>query len=254
MSIPETLATEPHAPDRTLTGVRRAAIVFVIVSLALAALLGIVTLLTGEFGEVESKILLTTLLTAAFAITSLCHLAVVGRALRVVGFVGIAASALALGLGLALIWVSWDTWNGTWDVILKSFVVLAIASASLAQANLLLLLAARRQRIIRTGLIVTLAAVALLATLVSLSILTNGEIPGNDGDFYWRFVGVVAIVDVLGTIVLPVLGRVFRAGTTAVTVRLEGDAAAAVLELAAARGVTPAEAIAAVVTSPPATD
>ncbi len=231
--------------DRTLTGVRRAAIVFVIVSLSLAALFGIVTLLTGQFGEVESKILLTTLLTAAFAITSLCHLAVVGRALRIVGFVGIAASVLALALGLALIWVSWSTWNGTTDVVLRSFMVLAIVSGSLAQANLLLLLAARQQRIIRVGLIVTLGAIALLAALVSLSILTQGEIPGDDGDFYWRFVGVVAIVDVLGTIVLPVLGRVFRGVTSTVTVRLEGEVAAALLEFASSRGQTPAESIAA---------
>jgi len=239
MTNPDSRAVE----TRTLTGVRRAAILFVIVSLALAALLGIVTLLTGRFGEVESKILLTTLLTAAFAITSLCHLAVVGRALRVVGFVGIAASVLALALGLALIWVSWETWNGTWDVVLRFFMTLAIVSGSLAQANLLLLLAARQQRVIRVGLLVTLGAIALLATLVCLTILTQGEIPGDDGDFYWRFVGVVAIIDVLGTIVLPVLGRVFRAATTAVTVRLEGAAAASLLELAASRGTTPAEAV-----------
>ena len=235
------MTVAPTGPsDTTLTGVRRTAVVFVIVSLSIAALLGIVTLFTGEFGDVQAKILLTTLLVAAFAITALCHLAVVGRSLRIVGYVGIAASALALVLGLILIWVSWDNWSDVFSYVAQGLGVLSIVAASLAQANLLLLLAARRQRVIRIGLYVTLGAIALLALLLSLTIITEGDIPGSDGDLYWRFIGVIAILDVLGTIVLPVLGRVYREGTAAVTVRLEGDAAASLLAQASARGVTPA--------------
>lgn len=238
MTVPST-----GLSDTTLTGVRRTAVVFVIVSLSIAALLGIVTLFTGEFGDVQTKILLTTLLVAAFAITALCHLAVVGRSPRIVGYVGIGASVLALVLGLTLIWVSWDNWNEIFSGVAKSFGVLAIVAASLAQANLLLLLAARRQSAIRIGLYVTLGAIGLLALLLSLTIVTEGDIPGSDGDLYWRFVGVIAILDVLGTIVLPVLGRVFRDGTAAVTVRLEGDAAAELMAQASARGVTPAQVV-----------
>src|SRR5690242_9239536 len=104
----------------SLTGVRRIAIVFIIVSLGIAALFGIVTLLTGNFGEVQGKILLTTLLMAGFSITALCHLALVGRALRVVGFVGVAVSVLAFITGAVLIWRSWDTWDDVWEVTLKA--------------------------------------------------------------------------------------------------------------------------------------
>lgn len=81
--------------------------------------------------------LLTTLVFAGYSISVLCHLAVVGRALQLVGFVGVAVS--------------------------------------LAHANRLLLPGQRRNRVVR-----------------SLTYIT------------------VAILDVLGSIVLPVTGRFLR--------------------------------------------
>jgi hypothetical protein len=233
----------------SLQGFRRTAVVFIIVSLSIAALFGIVTLLTGEFGELQGKILLTTLLLAGFSITALCHLAVVGRAQRIVGFVGIAVSALAFLLGAVLIWRSWESWGDEWEAALKAFAVLSISAASLAHANLLLLLGERRNRAVRVGLAVTLVLIALVAVLVVIPILTDGRIPGDIGDAYWRVFGVFAILDVLGTIVLPVVGRVTRDGVTAVTVRLEGDAAASVVRTAASRGTTPSAVVAELVAS-----
>ena len=240
MTIPST----PRAADEALSGLRRTAVVFVIVSLSLAALLGIVTLFTGEFGEVQAKVMLTTLLVAGFSITALCHLAVVGRAPRLVGYIGVGVSGVALLLGLVLLWRSWENWSDVWEATLKAFVILAIVAVSLAQANLLLLLAGRRHRAVRIGLIVTLVCIALIVALVSPPIITDGDIPGEHGDIYWRLVGVVAILDALGTIVVPVLGRVFREGAAVLTVRLEGAAADAVQRLAHARGVAPAAVVA----------
>lgn len=222
----------------SLKSVRRVAIIFIIVSLAIAALFGIVTLLTGEFGEVQGKILLTTLLLAGFSITALCHLAVVGRALRVVGFAGIVVSALAFISGAVLIWRPWDNWSDSWEATLKAFAVFAILAASLAHANLLLLLAERRNPLVRIGLFVTVGLIALLALLIIIPVVTEGEIPGDNGEPYWRFLGVVAILDVLGTIVLPVLGRFLRDGGPVATVRLSPDATAKLDRIAAATGST----------------
>jgi hypothetical protein len=241
--------TKAPSADPTLTGARRVAIVFVIVSLSLAALVGIATLLTGEFGELQGKVMLTTLLTAGFAITSLCHLAVVGRSLRVVGFAGIGASALALIAGAVLVWRPWDNWSEGWESTLKAFAVLGITAASLAQANLLLLLAGRRKSVVRIGVFVTVGLIALLALLLFPPIITEGEIPGDNGDAYWRFVGVVAILDVLGTIVIPVLGRVYRDGPRAITVRLTGEAAGVLAAVSAERGVSAETVVAELVAS-----
>lgn len=229
--------TEPSfQPPAALMGFRRVAIVFIIVSLSIAALFGIVTLLTGEFGEVQGKVLLTTLLLAAFSITALCHLAVVGRTLRVVGYAGIVVSGIAFVLGAVLIWRSWDSWDESWDVILRVFGVFAVLAVSFAHANLLLLLAERRNPVVRIGLFVTVGLIALLALLIILPIATNGDIPGDNGEAYSRLLGVVAILDVLGTIVLPVLGRFLHDGGPLTTVRLAADATAKVDRIAAATG------------------
>lgn len=222
--------------DPSLKGIRRVAIIFIIVSLGIAALFGIVTLLTGDFGELQGKILLTTLLLAGFSITALCHLAVVGRSLRIVGFAGIGVSVLAFITGTVLIWRPWDNWNDLWDVTLKTFAVFSILAASLAQANLLLLLAERRNRVVRSGLFVTVALIGLLALLIILPVVTNGEIPGDDGDGYWRFFGVVAILDVLGTIVIPVLGRFLRDGGPVAVIHLDPNATAKLDRIAASTG------------------
>jgi hypothetical protein len=191
-------------------GVRRATIVAVVAALVLTAVLGITALLSGEFGELQAKILLTTVTVAAFGTTSLCHLAVVTRSVRAVGFAGIAASLGAALCALVLIWRDWPTGGSIWEGWFKALAVLAIAAVSLAQANLLLLLAGRRHPLIRASLGVTLLAIAVVAGMVALPILTNGEIPGSDGEAYWRLLGVMGILDALGTIALPVLGLVLQ--------------------------------------------
>lgn len=190
-------------------GVRRGAIIVIVVSLAIAAAVGIVALLSGEFGDLQSKVLLSTLTVAAFGTTALCHLAVVARAVRVVGFVGIGASAAAAVSSFVLIWGEWPgwEWQEPWT---KALVVLSILAVSLAQANLLLLLAARPQLVVRLALGVTLAAIAIVAVMVWVPVLSDGEIPGEHGEGYWRGFGVVAILDALGTIALPILALVLR--------------------------------------------
>lgn len=188
---------------------RRSAIIAIVVSLSLTALIGIITLLSGDFGETQGKVLLTTLLLAGFSITVLCHLAVVGRALQVVGFVGVGVSAVALVAGLLLIWRDWGNYDDV-EPLLKTFGVFGVLAVSFAHANLLLLLGQRRNQTVRLLLYITVAIIGAVALLLCLPIATGGEIPGDNGDWYWRLLGVVAILDVLGSIVLPVTGRFLR--------------------------------------------
>src|SRR5690606_2931072 len=123
---------------------------------------------------------------------------------RVVGFVGIAASAIAALCACVLIWLPWDTDIDT-EWFWKGFGLAAVAAVSLAQANLLLLLAGRDSSGIRVTLWVTLGAIAVIAIMIWLPIITDGDIPGDRGyEDYWRFFGVTAIIDALGTIALPI--------------------------------------------------
>ncbi|BAU32915.1 hypothetical protein [Microcella alkaliphila] len=194
-------------PD-IISAARKGAIYGIIISFSAAAVVGIVALLGGDFGETQGKILLTTVLFGAASITALCHLAIADRSMRIVAAAGLLASLAALVPGMVLIWRDWnlpdlDTW-------LQAFGVAGILAVSLAHANLLLLLAGRRRRPIRIGLAATLVAIGIVAILLILPIVTEGDIPGDDGDLYWRVFGVIAILDVLGTVVVPVLAIFVR--------------------------------------------
>ena len=244
------MAVDGDATTGVVRGARRAAIIAVVISLVIAAVIGIIALVSGEFGELQGRVILSTLTVAAFGTTSLCHLAIVARAVRVVGFVGIAASLFAAVSASLLIWTDWDQFTDG-DALIKALISSAILAASLAQANLLLLLARHRSTLIRLGLGVTLIAVATVVAMLWLTIFTDGDIPGDEGSAYWRALGVVGIVDALGTIALPIVALILRAressddepdaegaGRSRVTVALTPELARSLGEDAAARGMS----------------
>ncbi len=220
-------AHENHRRDAAIGAARKGAIYGIIVSFSLAALVGIIALLSGDFGETQGRIVLTTLLLGATSITALCHLAIADRAMRIVGFVGLAASTATLATGLVLIWRDWN--DESFDDWLKAFLVAGIIAVSFAHANLLLLLAGRRRAVIRIGLTVTLVMIAIVAIMIILPIVSEGEIPGYENEeWYWRLFGVVGILDVLGTVVVPVLAIFVRdAPAVAVADAMAQDAAPA---------------------------
>lgn len=201
--------------ERTIKGVRRIAIWTVIISLVVTALIGIYTIVSGEFGETQSKVMLTTLAVAGFSILALCHLAVFGRDVKVFGWVGIGTSGVALGLAATLIWWNWtDFMSEPRDLYLnltKSFAVSALVAVSLAHANLMLLLQNSSLRWIRTALSVALVFITIVPALVLPVILTDGTFPPMSfQDVYWRFFGVILILDALATIALPVTTLIVR--------------------------------------------
>lgn len=128
-----------------------------------------------------------------------------------------------------------------WNELGRAFGVLVVAALSLAQANLLLLVG-RGHRAVRTILAATLAMIVAVAVLISLPLITDGRIPGPGAEAtYFRLFGVAAILDALGTIVLPVVGRVLRREpTAALTLALPPELAARLAHAASEAGTTPA--------------
>ncbi len=212
--------------DARVGAARKGAIYGIIVPFSLAAIVGIIALLSGDFGETQGRIVLTTLLLGATSITALCHLAIADRAMRMVGFVGLAASTVTLATGLVLIWRDWDSLG--FEEWLKVFATAGVIAVSFAHANLLLLLAGRRRAVIRIGLMVTLVMIAIVAIMIILPIVSEGDIPGFENEeWYWRLFGVVGILDVLGTVVVPVLAIFVRdAPAVAVADAMGADAPA----------------------------
>jgi hypothetical protein len=201
---------------RTIKGARRIAVWAIIVSLVITATIGIFSLVTGSFDETRTKIMLTTLAVAAFSVLSLCHLAAFGRDIKIVGWLGISTSAVALIASVTLIWWDWsDTMFMPSDLymsITKTFAVATLISVSFAHANLMLMLANAPIAWVRIALMVNLALIALVPVFVIPAILTDGQFPpASFQESYWRFFGVLLILDALGTIALPVTTLIFRA-------------------------------------------
>lgn len=196
------MTSKAHTPIRT-------AIVRVTIgSFSLAALMGIIALLSGgTFGETEGKILLSTLLVGVGSVLVLCYLASAGTTFQPVGVVGGVVVSVALTAALFMIWGSFE--GDPPEVVIKTFGVGAILAATLAQASLLLALALRRPRLVRRLLTGTLALAAVLAGLTSALVL--GLEPHGP---YFRLLGVVAILDVLGTVLVATLSRFGAGGGT----------------------------------------
>ena len=211
---------------------RRIVSTLVIGSFSLAALIGIVTLLRGgDFGDTEIHVLLTTVIVGVESVAVLCYLAVSGHRLAVVGLVGAAASFLASALALWMTWGGNDS-SGASD----TFGVALTIAASLAQVSLLLSLAGRDRA--GAALVGTLLAIAVLAGMIVLPIVDDTGL----GDGYWRAFGVVAILDVLGTVVLIAVG-VFRKrpSETAADHVLTSAVEQRLLDAARERGTSPSQ-------------
>lgn len=185
---------------------RRIAVIAIIVSLSVTALVGIFAVLFGTFNEVQGRIMLTTGLIGVVSILALCDLAALDRAFRWLSIAGLTLVGVTLIAGLVLIWTDWDGGLDA-EVLWKTFGLAGFAAVSAAHGSLLLLLGGRTNPIVRFGLWVTLALIATLYLLLAALIVTNGDV-GSEG--YARFIGTVAILDVLGTIVVPVVALFLR--------------------------------------------
>ncbi|MCC6222777.1 MAG: hypothetical protein IT201_04715 [Thermoleophilia bacterium] len=168
-------------------------------SVALNAALAIVALLAGSFGEIEGKILFSSLcVTGALVLVLACEAARGRGRLGPLPLAGSGASLAGFALLMAGVWVesSDDTFSRVTGTVLTPAVAAALVSVlSLAD------LAPRFLWTFRAAAGLTL----VLAGLVAAGIW--GEF---DGDWYGRWIGVVAVALAAFVIVVPVLARLSR--------------------------------------------
>jgi hypothetical protein len=223
---------------------RRTAAALTIGSFSLAALMGIVALLAGgSFGDGEGRVLLTTLIVGCASICMLCFLATSGTRWAATGVAGALVLVVPVVTSLVLVWTDWDLFDSDSDGLLKTFGIGVVAAVTLAQICLLLALAGARH-----SLALVLWSTVVLAVLLAL--LVSGMILGGVGaDDWWRVLGVIAILDVLGTLVTIALARFGRhepapatgSGSAGLQVTLSPGHARALGELSRRTGRSPAE-------------
>ncbi len=178
-----------------------------IISLSLAALMGIFALVFGGDSWFAQRILITALLVGGFSIVALMAAVVIERKRLVpLMWCGIGCAGAALLGWLILLWgdgvMDWEIE----ELILKSSMTAALAAIGLTHAGLMFLpkLYARWRQAVRTG--------AIVATGITLGLIIpfmwfEDMIPYDAEWTIWRTIGVFAILGSAGTIVTPVLWK-----------------------------------------------
>jgi hypothetical protein len=206
-------------------GPRRVVLTLTIVCFAVAAAMGIAALVRpGSFDQADGKVLLTTVAVGCASIVVLCYLAVVPTRFAWLAYAGGVCAVTALATALLLVWHDWGAaWSAAGEIA-QVFGVATTWGATIAQGTLLLALAAppaRDWRALRVVLIGTQACAVVVAGIVTALIVVQDATEGGV-----RALGVIAILDVLGTVVTVALAR-FGHGPSLVGVPLPAGLAAA---------------------------
>jgi len=170
-----------------------------IASVALSALIGILVILFGNFGEFETKILLTTLAVTVTSILGLANGAYLetGRG-RVVPVLGIVFSVVS-----AVLWI-FLVWYGTAQTAFFAKLLLSINLFAAACSHISLLSIARLDRRFVWSQYAVHAAVWTLTAILLYSIWLHFE---NMSEWLTRAVGVLSIVVAALTVTTPVFHR-----------------------------------------------
>jgi hypothetical protein len=179
-----------------------------VAALGLDALLGIAAILFPRYGP-DEELLASAALFAAFCLVALlCAIVLEKRRLAILMWTGIACSAAALALWLALIWL--DSWfEVRWEArIVRSGFTFTTAAVLIGQCGLLALLRLD-QKWARAVRVATFATSASLGGLIVLFVWLS-DAWWMDEDVMIRIIGVAAILTACGTVVTPILWKVQR--------------------------------------------
>jgi hypothetical protein len=177
--------------------------------LCLAAAVAIWALIAGSFDDTSLRVLLSGLAAALCTLGGLAGataLSLEKRARRV-GEMTIGLSQLTLVLALALIWIP-DAPEG--DLLMRAFGIASVLVLAGAHASLLL----SRLRSLDVGAVRRLTQGAILCASSSALLLSGifavAAGPGASG--IWRLLGVLVVLAVLNTVLVPLARKIARGG------------------------------------------
>lgn len=186
----------PFKPSDTLTKFFLYATIGAIV---ISALLGAGLLLFGAFNEMTLKILLTTLTLGA---VSLLGLVSGNNENKLIKYAGIGSSVIAGVLWIILIW-KWSLMDN--ETMVRFAVIISIIAFGFAHASILSKSSSKDKIVI--GLFWLLIALILGVAGMLIYAIMQQQI-FNVGMTFWRILGALAVLDVAGSIALPIVNKV----------------------------------------------
>jgi hypothetical protein len=189
---------------------RRIFLQLLVGSLCLTALIAIVALVGGNFGDTDRRIVSNV---AALATYSFCAFYGAVLAEKKPDHLLAKSTVVAAGIGFLLATVLiWSDWNGDNETLIRAMFCFLILSLAGGHASMIVSqLRDTDGDAVRLVVNATLLAISVLCLmLVYVAVSIDGHGPG---DGFWRLLGVVAVLDVLGTLVAPVLRKLEKQPT-----------------------------------------
>jgi hypothetical protein len=178
---------------------RRIFLISLIASVATSAVIGIGVLLLGNFGSVEVRVLMTTMVITIVSVLGLaCGAYIEIRGGKLVPFAGIALSVIA---GLMSAFIIWDILDDD-EFFIKSFLTATLLAAACSHLSLLSL--ARLDQRFSWTRISAVVSVVLLCTILLFILWFE---PTGESDLIYRVLGVLGILLASITVVTPVLHK-----------------------------------------------
>lgn len=182
-----------------MANTRKLFLILLISSLSFSALIAIFVFLFGDLGELEMRLLFTTLTIGGYSLTGLCSSVLKDKKkFTAVASIGIIISVLGFFITACAIW-DFIPFSDVWKVIL----IFMILSFSIAHGSLILLIYPDK-KVVNIAVAATIAFITTVASMLTYIILM--EFVYID-EYFFRLLGVFAVLDVLGTIVTPILKR-----------------------------------------------
>ena len=178
---------------------RRLFLYLLIGSVALSAIIGIGVLLLGDFGLIEVRVLMTTMVITIVSVLGLaCGAYIEVRGGKHVPLAGIAFSVIA---GLMSFFIIWNVLDDE-EVFIKSFLTATLLAAACSHLSLLSL-----ARLDRRFSWTRISAVVCIVLLCSILLLILWFEPAGESDLIYRMLGVLGILLASITVMTPVLHK-----------------------------------------------
>jgi len=203
----------PSTQPSVWTRLRPTILKSIIGAVIAAAAVAIYGVIVGSFGALELKLLLVIVVFIAFALFTLFDAEVVSRRSDRLALAGLVVSVYLLVAGILMIALasptsSEDVEGRTAEVFARWIALVVIGRGLL----LWLWLLDEGRRAYRTPLLQRVAVTTMALATVFAILLSIPVFPWTDAHFpdaYWRSLGVAAILALLGSALIPLLGRFF---------------------------------------------
>lgn len=184
---------------------KKAVLKLLVGSLCISALAGIIIILLGFYGKISSMVLGTTLTIFGFSITGLCSSTLYEKEnLKLFSLIGMLTSFISCLYFICLVWgiIDFDFFEAINWKLIATTLLLPCSSAHIS----LILLINNKNKIVSNFRLTTVIFSVIIDVMLLLSIWNAFDV----SELYVRLLWVLAILITLGTIVTPILNKVYK--------------------------------------------